>query len=82
LAINNVKLDIYDPIINDGNEYETEDGVKMIEFHVDDHSELQKLAEQKYPGFGGCVSVRSDPGAKPIIMFGQDEAIYNQNLVN
>eukprot|EP00956_Cyclotella_meneghiniana_P017698 scaffold29054_cov36-Cyclotella_meneghiniana.AAC.1 len=78
----NAKLDLYDQIINDGYEYETDDGITMIEFHVDDHSELQKLAEEKYPGVGGCVSVRSDPSAKPIIMFGQDEAIYNQNLVN
>ena len=41
LAMMNAKLDLFDP----------EDGVAMIEFHVDNHVELQKLAEEKYPGF-------------------------------
>jgi hypothetical protein len=42
LALMNAKLDPYKSIINDGYEYEMEDGVAMIEFHVDDHSELQR----------------------------------------
>jgi hypothetical protein len=37
-------------------------GVKMIEFHVDNHEELQKIADKKHPEFG--TNVRSDPGEK------------------
>ena len=54
----------------------------MVEFHVDDHNDLQAYADKKYPEFGGPVSVRAPPGVKPIIVFGQDEAIYNQNSTN
>ena len=54
-------------------------GVEMFEFHVDDHEEIQKIADIEHPDFGGSTSVRSDPGEKPIIIFGQDKAIYNQN---
>jgi len=54
----------------------------MIEFHVDDHEVLQDFAHQKNLEFGGSISVRAEPGKKAIIVFGQDEAIYNQNTTN
>ncbi len=51
----------------------------MIEFHVDDHPSLQDLANKKYPVLGGGMSVRAPPGAKPIIVLGQDEAVFSEN---
>jgi len=54
----------------------------MIEFHVDDHPSLQDLANKKYPVFGGGMSVQAPPGSKPIIVLGQDEAVFNENSTN
>jgi hypothetical protein len=54
----------------------------MVEFHVDDYELFQDIANEKSPEFGGNISVRAVQGAKPIIVFGQDEAIYNQNSSN
>jgi len=51
----------------------------MVEFHVDDHDYFQAYADKKYPEFGGSVRIRAPPGVKPIIVFWNDEAIYNQN---
>jgi hypothetical protein len=42
----------------------------MIEFHVDDHSQLQVIADRKHPRFGGKISVQLPPGSKPIILVG------------
>ena len=43
--------------------------MEMIEFHVDDHNDLQAYADKKYSEFGGSASVRAPPGMKPIIVF-------------
>ena len=51
------------------------DGKPMIELHVDDHEKLQEYANERYE-FGGNTSVRIN--GKPIIIFGQDESIFNQ----
>ena len=52
------------------------------DFYVDDHEEPPKKADKKPPEFGRSTSVRLDRGEKPIIIFGQDEAIFNQNSSN
>ena len=67
-----------DKIIHKGYEYD-EDDVRMIEFHVDNHEQLQQLASEKYPDYGGMKSVRALPGCKTAIIFGQDEAIFSEN---
>jgi hypothetical protein len=40
------------------------------------------VADEKHPEFGGSISVRARSAEKPIIIFGQDEAIFNQNSSN
>ena len=64
-------------ILTKGHRYKGVNGNHMVEFHVDDHECLQKFANEKYGKFGGNVSIRAPPG-KPVIVFGQDESIYNQ----
>jgi hypothetical protein len=49
---------------------------EWIEFHVDDIDSV--LCEDCIAPFGGNVSVRSPAGSKPLIIFGQDESIFNQ----
>lgn len=51
-----------------------------FEFHVDKHVRLQKIANDKYGAFGGRVSIRKKAEDKPVIIFGQDEAIFNAFL--
>ncbi|EJK66250.1 hypothetical protein THAOC_12843, partial [Thalassiosira oceanica] len=51
-------------------------GKKMFQFHVDDHEELQALANKKYGEFGGNVHYTWK--GKPVIIFGQDESTFNQ----
>jgi hypothetical protein len=48
---------------------------EWIEFHVDD---VHSVCEHNISPFGGNVSVRSPAGNKPLIIFGQDELIFNQ----
>ena len=52
----------------------------MFEFHVDKHQRLQEIANEKYGAFGGRVSIRKKDGDKPVIIFGQDEAIFNAHM--
>ncbi len=68
-------------ILNEGYHFQKA-GIHMIEFHVDDHEALQDFANQKNLEFEGSISVRAETGKKAIIVFGQDEAIYNQNTTN
>ena len=51
-------------------------GVEMVEFHVDDHAQLQSLAIKKYGEFRG--NVHHTWKGKPVIIFGQDESTFNQ----
>ena len=67
-----------DEIHNTGYTYTGEDGIPMIELHVDDHDNLQVYANEKNCEFGGNTSVRMS--GKPIIILGQDECIFNQFL--
>ena len=64
-------------ILKKGHSYRGINGEEMIEYHVDDHECLQEYACQKYGKFGGNVSVRM-PSGKPLIIFGQDESVFNQ----
>ncbi len=48
---------------------------EWIEFHVDD---VHSVCEQNIGLFGGNVSVRYPAGSKPLIIFSQDELIFNQ----
>ncbi|KAL7528778.1 hypothetical protein ACHAXR_003942, partial [Thalassiosira sp. AJA248-18] len=57
-------------------------GIDMVELHVDDHPRLQEIANDVNPEFGGSVSVRMPQGAKPVVVFGQDESVYSQNAFN
>ena len=68
--------------MNEGYTYERADGHSMCEFHIDDHDSLTSLANEMYPEFGGNTSVRVPPGAKPVIVFGQDESVFNQFSFN
>ena len=47
-----------------------------IKFHVDDIN--MKLIGDNVGLFGGNVSVRCSAGSRPLIIFGQDESIFNQ----
>ena len=57
-------------------------GEQMIEFHVDDYELLHSVAEEMGFGlFGGNLSVRKPPSMKPLMIFGQDESVFNQFLL-
>jgi hypothetical protein len=49
----------------------------MLEFHIDNYDCLQDFGMEKFGTFGGNVSIRRPEGSKPIIMFGQEESIFN-----
>ena len=66
-----------DSIINSGYSYmHPVTGDPWIEFHVDDIN--MKLIGDNVGPFGGNVSVRCPAGSRPLIIFGQDESIFNQ----
>lgn len=60
--------------------YSTDAGIQMIEYHVDDHKWFFDWANDNCK-YGGNLSVRMKPDDKPLICFGQDEAIMKENLV-
>jgi hypothetical protein len=55
-------------------------GVECIEFHVDDHDCMQNYANEMYGAHGGNISIRIPADCKPLVIFGQDESIFNQFL--
>ena len=55
------------------------DGKWYIEYHVDHHPTFQHLGAEKHQ-FGGLLSVRMPEGVLPVIVLGQDEAIFKQFL--
>ena len=62
--------------------YQDDEGTEMVEFHVDDYNFLQQVAEEMGFGiFGGNLSVRKPPEVKPLMIFGQDESVFNQFLL-
>jgi hypothetical protein len=66
-----------------GYHYTSTDNVEMVEYHVDDCDLLFDLAEDMgFGAFGGNLSVRKPPDAKPLMIFGQDESVFNQFLLS
>ena len=60
-------------------EYVDNEGMKRLEFHVDDcelFSDWNDWPDEDSKRFGGCLSVRMPEGSKPLIIFGQDECIF------
>ena len=60
----------------EGYQYNDQNNKPFIEFHIDNHPSLSTLAEI-HP-FGGNLSVCKPSNSKPLIILGQDEAIYKQ----
>ena len=51
----------------------------MREYHVDTHpSLLEKFVNPEDVQYGGSLSVRKPPGARPVIFVGQDESVFHQ----
>ena len=62
-----------------------EKDVKMIELHVDDMYTYDIDGEKSLPilgPYGGNTSVRISQSVKPILTFGQDEAIFRSSQLN
>jgi hypothetical protein len=55
------------------------DGSTWYEYHVDDHPDW--MTPLQHLPFGGNLSVRKPPDVKPLIILGQDEAIFRQFLL-
>ena len=55
-----------------------ESNEEMVEYHVDTIPLFQERMENVK--FGGNLSVRIEPGVRPLIIIGQDEAIFKQYL--
>jgi len=62
-----------------GFQYKNDDGVNMIEYHVDDHDDFHIIMNQKHK-YGGELSVRKPPDIRPLIIIGHDECIFKQYL--
>ena len=56
----------------------TQNGIEMVEFHVDDHILFQSKCDVL--PYGGNLSVRKPPNTKPLMLLGQDECIFKQYL--
>ena len=52
-------------------------GVDMVEYHVDDCKKIKML---ELPPHGGNLSVRKPVDRPPVMIIGQDEAIFKQFL--
>ncbi len=74
-----------------GYNYETINGEKMVEFHVDDipeiniidsktENKLHTKIEEECP-FGGSLSIHKDINEKPLLAFGHDECIFWQFIL-
>ena len=64
--------------------YKSEDNVDMVEMHVDNVYSYEENEGNLplLPSLGGDLSVRIPIGEKPILWFGQDEAIYRSSQLN
>jgi len=86
-AVNTLTLEGF-LVAGKGYSFETSNGEKMVEFHVDDIPEMNVFdnkTENKLRTrideeciFGGNLSVRKDPAEKPLFAFGHDECIFWQ----
>ena len=57
------------------------DNKNRVEFHVDDLDLLHEYATLARFTFGGNLSVWKLPGTKPLMIFGQNESVYNEFLL-
>jgi hypothetical protein len=65
-----------------GYTYRDPAGIEMVEFHVDDYDFLHSLADEMGFGLlGGNLSIRKPQHQKPLMIFGQDESVFNQFLL-
>ena len=55
-----------------------QNGVIMYEYHVDDHRDFQEKCN--HLPYGGNLSVRKPSNQKPLMILGQDEAIFKQSI--
>ena len=69
-----------DKLIKDsGYHYITEEGIEMVEHHVDASEEFHfRMKDETY---GGKLSVRMQPNEKPLMIIGHDESIFKQYLI-
>ena len=56
----------------------SQDGHDYVEYHVDNHPDFQDSGNKLL--YGGKLSVRFDSTTKPLMILGQDEAIFKQFL--
>jgi hypothetical protein len=66
--------------IKRAHEYLDEDGITKYEYHVDDYPSVSNVVVDN--PFGGYLSIRKDSDKKPLIIFGQDECIFKQNITH
>ena len=61
---------------------DSDDVVDMVEYHVDTLPAFQDIidASGEKGKYGGWLSVRMQPGERPVICLGQDEAIFKQYI--
>ena len=80
LSVEEAKVFIEKGEIGEGQGHRfTCNGEERIEYHVDDHPTFLELGAAAHR-FGGLLSVRMPPNVLPIMLFGQDEAIFKQYL--
>ncbi len=61
-------------------EYTTAEGERMREYHVDTHKAFCDFVSDNNKKFGGNLSVRLPAGVHPVLMIGQDESTFHQNI--
>lgn len=77
MAIEENKLALLD--LERGYRYvNNQNGIAMIEFHVDDHEFFLNQANQ-HTEYGGWLSIRMPEGTRPLIIWGQDECVFHQH---
>jgi hypothetical protein len=59
--------------------YHDDDGMEMIEVHIDSDKGNMFLKELEDSLYGGFFSIRKPPNSTPLIVLGHDEAIMKQN---
>jgi len=85
LTLNPVKesLEEGNEILHPGCTYkDSQSGVDMVKFHVDDRKCLQEIANEHFEKFGGTLSVQMPQQSKQLIIFGRDTSVYNQFTCN
>ena len=61
-----------------GYRYADSEGNKMVEYHIDDVADIESEQVSSAPR---TMSVRAPEGSKPLVIIGQDEALFGQYLL-